>query len=466
MVQQKTILTLFILLSSFANFAQQKMSLDDCINYAIVNKSSIKSANIDEQIQVAKNAQIASAVMPQVSLSGGLQGFPIVPKSRSRSDIFSFGNIYAPIDPSVVDYAAIEAAAKNTPEYNALQFALPYQGSCTLTVTQILFSAEIFVALQARKTIEDLTHLNSKRTEEQLRLDVTKAYYNCLISQERIKLLNENIALLESLEKNMSAMFKEGFIEKIDVDKLTVSKNNLTVEKEKIDNLVQLGQNLLKFQMGMPLTDAIALTDKISQEKLSENLMNEEPVYNNRIEIQLMQTAKKLNEYNLIRTKKSNLPTVVAIGTLGAATGGKRFYEYVTLPWYAQSMIGVQASMGLYDGGKRKNTLKEINLGLQKNDLEMEMFKDVVDLESSAARTNLKNNLKSLNTQKANINLAQKVFDVAQKKNKEGLGSTLEILQAQTALKEAQTNYLSALYDATISKIDLEKALGLFNKGN
>jgi outer membrane protein TolC len=177
-----------------------------------------------------------------------------------------------------------------------------------------------------------------------------------------------------------------------------------------------------------------------------------------------MQTAKKLNEYNLTRTQKSNLPTVVAIGTLGASTGGKRLYEFVTLPWYPSSMIGVQASMGLFDGGRRKNTLKEIELTLQKNDLEMDMFKDVVDLESNAARTNLKNNLKSLNNQQTNIALAQKVFDVAQKKNKEGLGSTLEILQAQTALKEAQTNYLSALYDATISKIDLQKALGLFNK--
>jgi outer membrane protein len=460
------VIILLLLATSLPIFAQQKMSLVDCINYAILNKNSMKSANLDEQIQRAKNDQIASAVLPQVDFSGGLQAFPIVPKSRSRADIFSFGNIYAPIDPKVVDYAAIEAAAKNAPEYNALQFALPYQGSCTLTVSQILFSAEIFVALQARKTIEELTHLNSKRTEEQLRLDVTKAYYNCVISEERIKLLNENIALLQTLENNMSSMFKEGFIEKIDVDKLTVSKNNLVVEKEKIDNLVQLGQNLLKFQMGMPLTETVTLTDKIVQEKLAENLMKEEPVYNNRIEMQLMQTAKKLNDYNLTRTKKSNLPTVVAIGSLGAATGGKRLYEYVTLPWYLQSMVGVQASMGLYNGGKRKHVLKEINLGLQKNDLEMDMFKEVVDLESSAARTNLQNSLKSLNTQKANIALAQKVFDVAQKKNKEGLGSTLEILQAQTALKESQTNYLSALYDATISKVDLEKALGLFNKNN
>jgi outer membrane protein TolC len=285
-----------------------------------------------------------------------------------------------------------------------------------------------------------------------------------LIAQERVKLLDDNISLLQKLETTMSAMFKEGFVEKIDVDKLTVSRNNLTVEKEKIDNLVQLGRNLLKFQMGMDLTEQIVLTEKLEADGLSANLIDQEADYNNRIEIQLMQTAKKLNEYNLTRTQKSNLPTVVAIGTLGASTGGKRLYEFVTLPWYPSSMIGVQASMGLFDGGRRKNTLKEIELTLQKNDLEMDMFKDVVDLESNAARTNLKNNLKSLNNQQTNIALAQKVFDVAQKKNKEGLGSTLEILQAQTALKEAQTNYLSALYDATISKIDLQKALGLFNK--
>jgi outer membrane protein len=462
----KTISLIFtLILTTLVNtYAQQVMSIDDCINYAILNKNSLKTASLDEQIQAAKNAQIASAVLPQVGFSGGLQGFPIVPKSRSRADLFSFGNIYAPIDPSVVNYAAIAEAAKNAPEYNALQFALPYQGSCTLTVSQILFSSEIFVALQARKTIQDLTHLNTKRTEEQIRFDVTKAYYNCLIAQERTKLLDENIALIQTLESNMSAMFKEGFVEKIDVDKLTVTKNNLNVEKEKVNNFLQLGQNLLKFQMGMPLVDDIKLSDKIEAAALTVNMLDEEPVYNNRIEVQLMQTAKKLNEYNLTRTKKSNLPTVVAIGTLGASTGGKRFYEYVTLPWYASSMLGVQVSMGLYDGGRRKNTLKEINLQLQKNDVEMDLFKDVVDLESSAARTNLKNNLKSLNTQKANITLAQKVFDVATKKNKEGLGSTLEILQAQTALKEAQTNYLSALYDATISKIDLEKALGVFNK--
>lgn len=462
---KKNILLLTItILISVIGFAQQNMSLQECINYAIVNKASLKSSSLDEQIQVAKNAQIGSAVYPQVSLSGGLQGFPIVPKSRSRADIFSFGNIYAPIDSSVVNYPAIAAAAANAKEYNALQFALPYSGSCTLTVSQILFNSEIFVALQARKTIENLTHLNTKRTEEQLKVDVTKAYYNCLIAQERVKLLDDNISLLQKLETTMSAMFKEGFVEKIDVDKLTVSRNNLTVEKEKIDNLVQLGRNLLKFQMGMDLTEQIVLTEKLEADGLSANLIDQEADYNNRIEIQLMQTAKKLNEYNLTRTQKSNLPTVVAIGTLGASTGGKRLYEFVTLPWYPSSMIGVQASMGLFDGGRRKNTLKEIELTLQKNDLEMDMFKDVVDLESNAARTNLKNNLKSLNNQQTNIALAQKVFDVAQKKNKEGLGSTLEILQAQTALKEAQTNYLSALYDATISKIDLQKALGLFNK--
>ncbi len=455
---------LLITCSTFLLQAQQAMSLQDCINYAVLNKANLKTAAIDEQIQQAKNSQIASTIYPQVSFSGNIAGFPIVPKSRSRADIFNFGNLYAVIDSNVVNYQALAAAAKNAPEYQALQFALPYSGSCTLSVNQILFSSEIFVALKARSTITELTQLNTKRTEEQLKVDVTKAYYNCLISTERIKLLDENIELIANLEATMKAMYKEGFVEKIDADKLTVQKNNLSVEKEKIQNLVALGQGLLKFQMGMPLTESIALSEQLSQDALLSNMLDLEPTYDNRIEIKLMKTAKKLNEYNLIRAQKSNLPTVVAFGNLGASTGSKRLYELATLPWYPQSLLGVQVSMGLFDGGRRKYTLAENKLILQKNDIEMDMFKQVVDLETESAKTNLKNNFKSLNNQKANIALAQKVFDIAKKKNKEGVGSTLEILQAQTALKEAQTNYLSALYDATISKIDLEKALGQITK--
>lgn len=88
-------------------------------------------------------------------------------------------------------------------------------------------------------------------------------------------------------------------------------------------------------------------------------------------------------------------------------------------------------------------------------------FKQAVDLESNNAKTQLKNSIMSLENQNKNIELAQKVYSIAQKKYKEGVGTNIEILQAETALKDAQTNYFNSLYEAIISKIDLQQSLGL-----
>jgi outer membrane protein TolC len=448
-----------ICITHIAKGQATNMTVNDCIKYAIANQNKLKIATIDEAIQKAKNSQIASAIYPTVSANGSLSYFPIVPKQRSRADLFSFGSLFDAFLPSAFDPNYVAPPAQ---EYNALQFALPINNSLTVQATQIIFSSDVLVALKARATMESLTKLNTQRTLEQLKVDISKAYYNCSIAQKRSKLLDDNIELIAGFEKNVQGLYKEGFAEKIDADKLTVQRNNLETEKEKIASLIQLSTQLLKFQMGMPLGQQIVLTDEVSYEELNKNMLVEEaPQYDNRIEMQLMKTAKMLNEFNMTRVKKSNLPTVVAVANLGLASQMKRFKELVTLPYYPSSTIALSASVGLFDGGKRKHTLEEIKLTLQKADIEMASFRDVVDLETTSAKTTLRNNLKSLKTQEINIKLAEKVYNIAQKKSKEGVGSTIEVLQTQTALKEAQTNYLSALYDATISKIDLQKALGL-----
>ncbi len=441
----------------------QPMSLVDCINYAVLNQNKLKSSYLDEKIQVAKNKQIGSAVYPTITASGGVQQFILVPKSRSRADLFSFGNLYAPIDSSVVNYAAIAAAAQNAPEYTTLQFGLPVNASCTLQVQQILFNSDVLVALKARSTIEELTQLNTKRTQEQIKVDVSKAYYNCLIAKKRTYLLDENIKLIGEFENNMKAMFKEGFVERIDVDKLTVQKNNLSTEKSKIENLIELSEQLLKFQMGMPVDNEITLTESLDLTALElDNLLTEELDINNRTEMQLLNTAKKLNEYSYTRLKKSVLPTVVAFGNFGLGTSAKKLPELFTLAWFPNSLVGINISTGIFDGGKRKYAMEELKYTMQKTEIDAENLEQGVELETKSARTMLTNSIKSLNSQKSNMALAEKVYDIAQRKSKEGVGSTIEVLQAQTALKESQTNYLGALYDATIAKIDLQKALGTY----
>jgi outer membrane protein TolC len=452
----------FLLLATVVVKAQgqTKMLLKDCIDYAIKNQPKMKNALLDEQMQTEKNNEIVGIARPQVKAIGQFQYLFVVPKSRLDANAFNFGSAFSffKIDtPAFVAY-------QNTPKdkYSQAKFGLPLNMSLGVQASQILFDASILVALKARQSLVDLSKLNTQRTEEEIRVNVSKAYYNCVIAEKRATLLNENIKLLTSVEDMTRKLFQEGFAEKIDADRLLVQRNNLETEKDKINNLIELSYALLKFQMGMSMNDNISLNQEISIEEVKNGLELDIVVdYNNRIEMNLLKTAKKLNQYDLERYQKSYLPTVAAALSGSYASQTIAFKELFTLPYFPTGAFVLSASVPLYDGNSRKAKVRQAKLSILKNENDIDAFKQAVDLESNNAKTQLKNSLMSLENQQNNIELAQKVYDIAQKKYKEGLGTNIEIIQAETSLKESKTNYYNSLYDAIISKIDYQKSLGL-----
>lgn len=455
------IFLLFLMVSTSA-FAQtnQSMSLNDCIDYAVKNQTKMKNSKLDEELQIQKNNEIIGIARPQVTANGQFQYLFILPKQRASADAFDFSSSLSFFKIDTPAYIAYQQQPKK--KYSELQFGLPLNLSAGVQASQLLFDAGVFVALKARKSLEELSTLNTKRTEEEIHVSVSKAYYNCVIAEKRIALLDENISLLSSIENQTKKLFEEGFAEKIDADRLTVQRNNLQIEKEKIQNLIELSYQLLKFQMGMPLQNNIQLSDDLSIDEVRKGLELDKVVdYSKRTEMSLLQTAKKLNGYDFERYKKGYLPTVAAVVSGSYATQTKSIADLFKYTYFPTGAFVLNATMPIYDGNTRKSKMNQARLNIMKNENDMEAFKQAVDLESSNARTQLKNSLISLENQKNNIQLAEKVYNIAQKKYKEGVGTNIEIIQAETALKDAQTNYFNSLYEAIISKIDFQKSLGL-----
>src|SRR5690606_27784627 len=139
-------------------------------------------------------------------------------------------------------------------------------------------------ALQARKKLEALAQKNVELTRQELRVAVTKAYYNVLIAKERYELLEQNIKRISEMHRETSEIYKNGLAEKLDVDRLTVTLNNLKTEERKIKQLVEITYMALKFQIGMDLQQPITLTDKLSENDLPKNLLAETFDINNRTE--------------------------------------------------------------------------------------------------------------------------------------------------------------------------------------
>lgn len=458
-------LSLWILLCLPFGVAQAQnktdYSLRDCIQFALENQTKIKSVKLDEQLQLEKNKEIVGIARPQVTGTGQFQYLFVLPKQRIDAGAFDFSSSLSFFKIDTPAFIAYQNQPKE--KYSEVQFGLPLSVSAGVQASQILFEAGVFVALRARKSLEELSVLNIRRTEEEVRVSVAKAYYNCVIAEKRIRLLDENITLLSSLEDMTRKLFDEGFAERIDADRLTVQKNNLVTERDKIRNLVELSYALLKFQMGMPLNQSIRLTDDLNAEEVKSNLELDRVVdYSNRVELSILQKIKTLNGFDYERYRKGYLPTVVAALSGSYATQTIAFKEIFTLPYFPTGAFVLNASIPLYDGGTRKAKMNQARLNMLKNDNDIEAFKQAVELESSNARTQLRNSLLSLETQDKNIDLAQRVYNIAQKKYKEGLGTNIEILQAETALKEAKTNFYNSLFEAMIAKIDFQKSLGLF----
>ncbi len=451
---------------SFGSSAQSVYSLQECIDFALKNQASIEKIKLDEEIQLEKNKEVSALTRPQVSATASLQYLFIVPKQRGDANAFNFGDAFSFF---VIDSAKLAAnppapQTEYEQEYSEFQFGLPFSASANVQVSQILFDPSVLIGLQARESLNELAKLNTKRSEQELKINISKAYYNCVIARKRSELLNENISLISKIENTTQKLYDEGFVEKIDVIRLTVQKNNLLTEKTKIENLINLSYYLLKFQMGMPLKNSITLSDDLNSNSITKDLLANSVVdYDQRTEMQLLNLGLDLNKLDYKRYEKSWLPTVAAVGQFGYATQTKRFDELVTLPYFPTGAVGLSINMPIYGGGKRKALMRQAELKLKQNELDIQNFQQAMDLEVSNARTSLNNSLLSLKNQEANIQLAEKVYDISQKKYKEGVGTNIEIIQAQTALKEAQTNYFNSLFDAMIAKIDLQKALGIYN---
>jgi len=260
------------------------------------------------------------------------------------------------------------------------------------------------------------------------------------------------------------ALYENGFVEKIDLDRIQIAYNNLITEKEKYLRLIGLSQTLLKYQMNYSLTDSVVLTDSITmfKDKVTE-LKDLQFSAEKRIEYQIFQQQKRLNEIDLNRYRMQFLPSVVAYGSYSKNAQRTTFDVFdfsKDKPWFTIGLIGVTFNWNLFTSGQRYFRVQQAKYNVLKSQYNLEQIKQSVQLEYASALVAYQNALASLKTQENNLKLAQSVFDTAIKKYEAGVGSNLEVVNAEASLKEAQTNYLAALYDALSAKVDLDKALG------
>ena len=452
------------------------LTLDDCIEYAINNAVGVKNARIDQEIADAKVRETIGIGLPQIDGSVSLDHNNTLRRFyATKQTSFGFSGLpeseYPNFLPGVGDNDIV--AAQNF-------FQLKNNGDAGLSVNQLIFNGSYIVGLQASQAYKDLAIKNYNQTEEELVLNVSKAYYNLLINKERLDLYESNIKRVDSLFSDTRAMYENGFAEKIDVDRIKVSLNNLKTDRDNFIRLVDLSERLLKFQMNYPLNEEIVVAESMSTAILeSEIQVGDDWDYTQRPDYQVLLANKKLQELNIKNKYAESLPVISAYANAGYATqspnfGGlfstnSNFEEMEDIgigpdKWYGYSTVGLRLSWSLFTGLQRANQIQQEKLTLLQVENSFDLLESSIEVDIQQTRINYDDARNRLEVQKENKALAQEIFDVATKKYSNGVGSNLEVIEAENSLKEADINYYNTLYEAVIAQLELKKALGLLNQ--
>lgn len=417
-------------------------TVQQAAEYAKKNAVQVKNALLDIAIQKQTNRDITSIALPQVGGSASLTDYLIIPTTLLPAQ-FSGG-----------------PAGTYTP----VKFGTKWNANTGVSLSQIVFDGQVFIALKARNATVSYMEQIEKLTEDNIIANVHKVYYQLVTGKIQIELLDANISRLEKLKHDVQIMYDNGFTERVDIDKLSVQLANLQTEKLKANNMIANGYSGLKVLMGMPMKDSLVLTDTLDDSKIRDGVLEASQFkYMDRKEFQIIELNNKLNGLNVRRYKLSQLPSFNLVGNYALQAQRTKFDFFGKGDWYSTSYIGLQMHVPIFNGFALKARIQKAKLELQKSKNQTEALKINIDADVENAKNNFITAIASMDFQKKNMALAEKVYGQTKKKYEIGTGDATAINAAQVDLKTAQTNYITSLYDAIIAKIDFLKATGKFN---
>ncbi|WP_048825532.1 TolC family protein [Hymenobacter sp. DG25B] len=468
-----------------ASSTPMPLTLQQAIDYALQNKSTLQSTRLNEQVAKARVGEIRSQGLPQINGAAGItDNFKL---QKSLVDFSRFGG--APLSGTTLTQEDIVKAQSGPvvlqPKYGEapqtgptpLAFGLQYAGNAAISASQLLFDGSYLLGLKAASVYEKLSVKQTRQSEIDVVEQVSKAYYSTLVARERLKLLARNVTRLDTLLYQTTQTYKEGFVEKLDVQRLQVQANNLKIEQQKAQRLVDLSVDLLRFQMGLDQRQPIVLADSLdaaitgaqTSVQTTDNFN-----YSNRIEYSVLETQRDLAVLDVRNRRSGYLPKLNLVAAYGVTGSDPRFgglmefrgpdsrnaAGYINQNWFGFGNVGLQLQLPVFDGFRKKYSIQQAKLALEQVNKGFTTLQQSVDLQRQQGETTLQNSLDVLNNQKANLDLATEVARVSKIKFQEGVGSNLEVITAETDLRQAQTNYYAALYDVLVAKVDFAKANG------
>ena len=409
----------------------QAASLETCVQYALHHKPLIQQSLLDEQsTDLAIKGKLADWY-PQANFNYFLQNTFQIPTGFSGGNYFQSGT------------------------FNS--------SGGYFSVNQTLFNRDVFLAKRSATDVRKQAEQSWENNRIYLKVSVSKAFYDVLLTQKQIELTTETIKRLETSLKTAYSQYKDGIVDKVDYKRASIELNNTKAQLKSQQELLKSKVANLKNAMGYTADNNFELqydTLLMEKEMLLDTLQTVN--YSNRIEYKQLETAKKLQQYNLEYTKMSYYPSVSAYGSYDLNFLNNEFGKLYNKN-YPNSFVGLTLSLPLYEGKKRVYQTHSAEIAIKRIDWDLLQLRTTISTQYTQALAEYKANLYDYLILKDNLQLAQEVYHTIQLQYKSGIKNYLEVITAETDLRSSQENYINALYQVLASKIDVEQALGVIS---
>ncbi|MBK9484261.1 MAG: TolC family protein [Chitinophagaceae bacterium] len=423
---RKWFLVLLFIVTGFTAVQAQVWTLQQCIDTAqVYNKA----------LQMSRN-HIAISQQKRKEASANL-----IPKITANADYKYFTDLPTQLMP-----AAIFGGPAGT--FKETQFGVPHNINANLQLSMPLYNPQVFGAMQSTKIAAELSGLQLQKTEEQIYFDISNLYYNGQLLLRQLSFIDSNVVNTAKLLRNMKLLKEQLMAKGTDVSKVQLQKEQLETQRELVSSRYDQVMNALKFAMGIPLDQYLKIEPEILYKKSDEYAAT--PA----IDIRLANTQSKLLLSELNTLKKSRLPSVSLFGTYGKTGFGYDKQPNDFLKFYPIGFAGIQISYPLFNGTVTQRKITQKKLEIKNSELQVQIVTEQNAMQTNNAKRQMVVSKKSIETNSSQIKLAQTIYEQTVLQQKQGTASLTDVLLADTALREAQQNYLSAVVDYL--KVDLE----------
>lgn len=441
-MRKLTIIVIAALISVFSWAQEQVFNLEEAVQYAIQNspQKTLDALAIEKADQEIK--EYKSLGFPDISAGVDYQYYINLPVSLLPAEFFG----------------GMEGT------FVAFPFGTTQNLKANATLNQLIFDGSFFTGLKAQRLYRELTKKQGNQTEYDIRNNVTKAYLNVIMANENIQIIQNNIENLESTMNETKALLENGFAEKLDLQRLELSLDDLANSKSTLERVLKINKNLLKYQMNYPLDQAIETTQTVDDmyDKILalETEFDGDVEYANRPEYEQIQLGQELNEMQLQVKKNERLPKLYGFAQHTENLQRNELFNEDEVGFTNATVVGASLSVPIYSGGRRNAAIQKARIAIEETNIQKREFERGMELQVQNLHDAYITAKKNMFIAKRRESLALDIYDITKIKYENGVGSSLERTQAERDLYAAQSQYMNALFEMIVAKVDLDIALG------